>query len=340
MAIIYVQGFDTAPATTTGQGVSGSHTYFIPGRFGGRAVGATLGTHSVSIDGPTNLTHIIFGFAYAHTSGTATNLILLQDSGSFTTAALWVYGDGRVELRLRTSSTSYGTILASGPPGTAPTGDYNYFEIRYLLAASPNGQAELRVNGVTVGTFSGGNTRYSSATVMAGISYSGSSNNTYLLDDMYIIDPEVAPNTTFLGDCRIKTLMPVGNGSASELVNSDGNSVDNFLKVNTSPVVTTSFTGSDVVDAKDLYAFPSFSPVGPIMAVQTGQWVFKTDEGGARKGRALIKSGATQASGNDRVLSTALAYDTLILATNPATGLAWTEAEVNTIEAGFQVRGA
>src|SRR5437764_673985 len=55
------------------------------------------------------------------------------------------------------------------------------------------------------------------------------------LDDLYVCDATGTTNNTFLGDVRVHTLVPSGNGTDSGLTGSDGNQVNNYQLVNTVP---------------------------------------------------------------------------------------------------------
>lgn len=155
------------------------------------------------------------------------------------------------------------TLLAVGET-VITVGQWYYVEM-YVLIHGTNGVLELRIDGNVEFVFNGNTQATANATAnelvfsLSGVGGGGSQ----WLDDIYVLDMvdsgiPGAPNNDFLGDVAVSALLPNGNGNASQLDGSDGNSTDNYLLVddawNAVDDDSTYVQSSDVGD-KDTYAF-------------------------------------------------------------------------------------
>ena len=73
------------------------------------------------------------------------------------------------------------------------------------------------------------------------------------------------------------------------------------------------------------------------MAVQLATVAPKDDAGSRSLQAVLMKSGATTANGATRVLGTSYALYDDRFEVDPATGVAWTKAGIDALEAGVEV---
>jgi hypothetical protein len=99
----------------------------------------------------------------------------------------------------------------------------------------------------------------------------------------------------------------------------------------------TSFNYATVSGNEDLYMLPSL-PTTPanIVCVQARAAVRKSDTG-TRNGQLVVKSGGTTALGASVVQATSYGPLATLYATDPNTGLAWTAAAINVLQAGVKV---
>jgi hypothetical protein len=157
------------------------------------------------------------------------------------------------------------------------------------------------------------------------------------IDDVYVTNGAGAVNTGFLGDIAVETLFPDGNGSSSQWVGSDGNSVDNYLLVEEPTPSTTDYVQSNVAGNRDLYASSSLvRAAGTIYGVQTTAYAQSSDSGPVSLNN-LAKSGATVGVGPARALVTTWLPKSSVFELNPDTAAAWTVSEVNGAEFGMEV---
>lgn len=234
------------------------------------------------------------------------------------------------------------TTVASGTyTKTSLQRTWVYVEVRLLIGDGTAGEAEVRINGEVVIDQAGIDTRNggTDGAINEIMFFPDLRNNTLRWDDLYIVSVDATAPNDFLGDCRVATLMPNGNGSSSDLVGSDADSTDNYQLVNDNPPNDATYVGSGTPGDLDLYAMEDL-PLGivTVHGVQLSARASKTDTG-AISGRTVLKSGTATAVGDDIVLGSTFAYGgRTVHPLEPDGNAAWTPADVNAIEAGFEVR--
>jgi hypothetical protein len=154
-------------------------------------------------------------------------------------------------------------------------------------------------------------------------------------DDFYVCDNSgSAPNNTFLGDVRVQTLLPTGAGASTQWTPSVGNNWDN---VNDAPYSAATYNSANAAGLRDTYAMSDVnSATDTIFGVQANLLALKTDSGSANV-KHVVRSGGTDYSGADRVLSTSLASYVAVREVDPATSVAWDNAGINAVEFGMEV---
>jgi len=245
-----------------------------------------------------------------------------------------LYGAGRIQI-----VRGDGTVLGTGTT-ILTSGIWYFIELKATINDS-TGSAAVKVNGVTEVTVSGVDTRNggSAATADRVIFFSnGSVGGTFRLDDVYICDGTgSAPTNDFLGDCRVQALFPNGDGNSSQLVGSDGNSVNNSLLVDeTTPNGDTDYVEGANVGDKDTYAYGNLTPTsGTVYGVQPNLYARKTDAG-TRSIASVARLSGTEVDSAAAALSTSYLYYRDIRETKPGGG-AWSIADVNNAEFGVKV---
>lgn len=338
MSLLLIEGFDDHYAS----GSSGvPHGWLIGslsfntsyGRFG--SIGGASNTNIYyALSVPVN--ELIVGIAgRANTLGVGTTahfLILLQGSDSQSHLSITVSSGGAIELRRGNAGA---TIIQSSSPGLVQKDAYHYYELKATLADT-GGTAVVRLDGVEVINYTGDTRASGSATQFDKIVLNGDWYWNY--DDLYLCDTSGgAPYNDFLGDVRVQTIFPNGNGTNSQGTGSDANSVDNYALVDEGPAPS----GTDYVDLtateKDTYAYQdasNFANDATIHAVQINSHVLKTDTGTVNAA-TVAKLGANELAGTSFIPGTTSGYYKTIHETKPGGG-AWTTTDVNDAEFGIE----
>jgi len=165
------------------------------------------------------------------------------------------------------------------------------------------------------------------------------------IDDFYILDSAgPAPYNTFLGDLRVDTIRPNGNGTTSNFVGSDADSTDNYLLVDDiTPDGDTTYLKSSTPTDIDLHALESL-PVTPqtIFGVQPVSVCKKTDAG-VRTAQHAIRTGGTNYFSPDFYPSDQdyIGFSSLggsgMWEDNPFTGVPFVEADIDALESGIKL---
>jgi hypothetical protein len=235
-----------------------------------------------------------------------------------------------------------GTVLGTT---TSPlvNGSFVHLQIRVKIHDT-TGTLTVKVNDLTEITLTGLDTRNGGATGLLDTLYLFCGQITFegawtmYHDDLYILDVLGTENNDFLGDCKVETLYPNGNGNSSQFDGSDGNTTDNYLLVDeTVPNSDTDYVESADAGDKDTYAYGNLTTLsGTVFAVQPVPFAKKNDAGPARSIVSVARLSGTETDSAVKTLSTSYAYFPDIRATKPGGGQ-WTIADVNSAEFGVKV---
>lgn len=283
---------------------------------------------------------LIIGFGHYQQQPERKQLVsLMSDSQATAHISLTSESDGSYQVR---RGDWNGTVLGTTTSGLYTATTWHYVELKVTLHDS-TGVVGIHVDGTSVLSLTGqdtknGGTKTGFDSFRFG-SVDGSSSDGYY-DDLYLCTGAGSVNNDFLGECRVRTLYPNGNGATSNGVGSDSNSVNNYLLVDEAILVTGT---ADYVDLaatndEDTYTFDDLPDTsGTVAAVQLIAYAEKTDAGA--KSLALVtRISSTDYASSDQVLGTSFAYKQSIRETSPATATAFTRAEVNGAEFGVRAR--
>lgn len=328
MALLFMDGFDAGDAA--GKGWTGTTTTAAVTRFNtGRSllVGASNNTIRAL---PVATTSLIMGYAVCYNA---------QD---YSPRSVNLQSDGATINQLNfkwTNSTTFAvqrnavTIASATVPFTLNT--WYYFEIA-LTVADVSGSCIVKLNGTTIINFTG-DTRNGGATgAIDTLNFHHASSNTGgYFDDLYICDTTgPSPYNTFLGEVRIYSLTPSAAGSSTQFTPSSG---ANYTTVDELPYSATDYVTSGTVGQRDMYVMSDLpATAGTVLAVQNNAIAKKTDAANIALKPALL-SGATTYYGVTTNLGTIDSTLSDLRTVDPATGTAWTQPGVNSLEAGFEV---
>ena len=212
-----------------------------------------------------------------------------------------------------------------------------YFEFKVTIADAPNGQAELRVNGVTWASVVNGDTK---ATANA---YANQFRLTHhwggsfdYCDDTYVCNDAGSYNNDFLGDVRVECIMPESAGATTDwdpLAGANWENVDEKP-----PNDDTNYVSTNTATEVDTYEFEDVTATtGSVLAVVTYLFARK-DDAGARVINSVVRPvGTDYASGASHSIGDTYAYYTDIYEENEEVAGVWTLATVNASEFGVKL---
>lgn len=342
MALLFVDGFDhyaTADIAKKWNNSAGSINS-TAGRRGGGAFRSTSFSSYLSKT-ITNGSSFVIGFSFKISSIIGLNfpqaLVALMDS------ALNSQCDVRVNLDGTLSVTRNGTALTSGTSVNALNINTDYYlEWKVTIADSISANScKVRVNGVDWITVATGQDTKSSAntgatSVRIGQTLGAPTGVTLDIDDFYLCDQSGSTNNDFLGDVRVDTLLPNGDGTYTSFTPSTGTS--HYQLVDETTPNTSDYNESSTVTNKDSYQMVNLSALTSqtIYGIQVLGAVLK-DDAGVRSIKVGARSSSTDSVSAAQALSTSQLYYSNIHETDPATSTAWTESGVNAAEALFEV---
>jgi hypothetical protein len=288
----------------------------------------------------------VLGTASAnHVVGFSWKTNLIGDTADRILCALYDGSTEQVSVRINSLGkllvSRAGTTLATGTTVLSSAVAY-YIEFKATIGTT--GSYTLRINGVTELTSASANTKNTSnatadTLVIGPTTAGGTANMTQIdYDDLVWMDASGSVNNDFLGDARVFCSKPSADGAASQWTPNSGGT--HFNRVNeATPDDDTTYLSSPTVNNKDSWAVDDLpGSASLVKAVQMVPYVKKSDAG-VRVAAPLLRISGTDYVQPDMVLSTSYQYLPKIVELSPATGVAFTVAEVNAMEVGIKVTG-
>lgn len=289
----------------------------------------------------------IVGFAFSPgTVGIAagiSNFVQLISSGVFQ-VGVTINVDTTLSIVTGGNSGNSQTVLATSTTGIRPN-TYSFIEFKATLNTSIAAHTcQLKLNGNLVAE--------ASAAANTDRAASGSANAIGFLfpwfipgnggpiafDDVYICDGTGSSNNNFLGDVKIVSLFPTGNGAFSQFVNDASNSTNNFSHVNANPTNNgTTFVKSSTPGNEDTYAFGSLAFSGIVHGIQQVLELEKDNAGSVLVAPVIRIAGTDYTGFNISPTSSYLFY----MSQNdvkPSNFTAWTTADVNGSQYGVVIK--
>lgn len=285
-----------------------------------------------------------FGVGLLNTSVSVVGDLIRVMEGS--TIHVIIYRDTNGFLQIRNGASTVLATSATGGYMNIDTWVYLVVEVKIADAGGyvkvwANGSANPVVEVSGVDTRNGGTGQCD----RVGFQCSGSSRADYhRIDDWYLYDlTGPAPYNANLGECRIVSIIPNGNGASSQFTGSDGNSTDNYLLVDDEQV-STDYVASSTTGHRDLYEMtdPSVDATyGQVYAVQARVHAAKSDSGTAKSlltvQRASTGEVVTGTAAAAAALSTTYQLFRGPVRTTSPSGAGWTPSNVNSLQMGVEL---
>ena len=336
MAIILIEGFDHYNAATAAGKLTlgnGATINTASGRGGGGCLGWTIsavGASYIPLGG--DYSDFIVGFAFLPGVSATTESIICAARGSD--------GVDQVYLRLTNSNQLYvtrGTSTIIGIGSIALPGNiWSYIEFRCKISDT-SGVCQVWVNGALDINFSGDTRQSASVATANTISFRFGHYSDAKIDDLYVMNLLAAPHNARLGDCRVETVLPNGDGAASEWTVSPG--PDHWDALNDSPPDGDStFVQTDVEAEIDFFHFPDVNEATAVFALSMSGYAKKTGiaEIAFQLG-AFVGSPGTEYYSDNFYLSTGYQHFTKMFEVNPLTDADWTGPIINNSQFGIRL---
>lgn len=343
MAICFMDGFDgfTTVAQAGRRGINALNldVKTTGGRFGGGAIQGMGGVGSINVP-------------FTSISGDTVYLGWAQKQSNMAATMIWSLGRGSASrIQGATSNACMYLMIDTGGSSTVSIrnaagaqiatftlpfdGAWHWFDLKVVALSGTSGSFELRMDGNTVASATGVNMAGSSATGTQwswnfGYSYAYQGDTSPYFDDLVIQDTSGTSNNSWVGDCRIATLLPDSVDAAGAWTANTGTLATALATHDDDTSYASSSTAADefFVGVADLPVTPS-----SVRAVQATVIGRKTGTDGTTF-TPEVKSGATVGSGASVSLGTSYWASKAIFPVDPATGAAWTAAAVNALKIG------
>jgi hypothetical protein len=278
----------------------------------------------------------------AASATTTANVLVFYDSGGVATGNLQVHLDWSASDNLLRLYRATGTTNLLGTSSLAMTlGAWHLLEMRWQATSTSAGVVQVWLNGNLVINFSGDTTNTANVNVQSfvinGIG-SGGGTAYCAIDDVAINDTAGTLNNGQIGDGGVVLLKPSGAGSNAAQTRGGTDTGANWSQTNEVPPSMTQYVFSATAATRDTYALEDI-PAGSwtVNCVEVVAYGLNSDAGAGSLG-LTVKSGATTNEGTAQLLGITASYLRQLYETDPNTSAAWTNANVNALEAGTTVR--
>lgn len=339
MTLILTDGFETYNSGTMTNGPTSKWTTGSFDQFGTNAKSGVVAVRLLSASKRVDVAdeHAKFIGGMAHMPGYNQDQQLMgfySDNGATNHVNMMRRVGGAMSIRV-------GTTVVATTPSSVIDGNWHYFEMVATLADSGGTiNVYMDSNPTPILSYTGDTKNGGTKTVFDTFWVQGPQYQ--WTDDVYLANGAgPAPYNDRLGEVRIFPLRPNGNGAVNQAVGSDGDSVNNYLHIDENPYQASASDYNQILtDGEiDLYALADL-PVttGQIASVEVAHIAAKTDAG-PKSIRSVVRTNGSNFGGTDSALATnSYTPHRNTWRTNPDTGLPWTIAEINALQAGWEAR--
>jgi hypothetical protein len=331
MAIEFIDGFDHYTSNTNlarkwDATSSGNST---TGRFTGsarRAINANLGLRSGQL-------------AAKATRVVGAALFWPTDSSFNTNPWFAFYDNTTIQLDVRMDASGYMSVTRNGTSlatASSPVTKGVWYNWEFKATIDNSGSFEVRLNGSTWVSGSSVDTQNTANAYSNGIMFVNAGYDFYI-DDFYCLNTDGSSNNDFLGECRVHSVLPDGEGNTQEFTPDSGST--HYTQVDEAdPDADTTYVSSDTVGHTEQFALANITITGSIAAVQTVITARK-DDAGSREIAESCRSGSTDFTGSTQVLASTYLMFREIRETDPNTSppSAWTQSTVNSAQFGLEI---
>jgi hypothetical protein len=235
------------------------------------------------------------------------------------------------------------TLLATSAMGSFQENEWFWLEVHALIASSGGG-VEVRVNTVPKIQLTGANTQGSSISTADSVAFGwqsagapGSWNVAF--DDMYVNDTTGSKNNSWNGNVRVKTQFMIADGAENDfIIGGSSPAATRWQSVGNQLLSDAKFVYSPNVGDKQLFV-PDPNLNSPLVRCVQVRTALRQDDATQRVARHLLRIGGTDYEGGvDHYTNQTFTMYRTRWETNPDTGVDFTGADVNGLQAGLKVQ--
>lgn len=236
----------------------------------------------------------------------------------------------------RGASGSGGTLLATSSLPFPVISQWRSINVYFKIDDSA-GRAVVKVDGTTHIDYTGDTKNAGSGSTIDGLRMVVPNNPNNAVSDLVILDGTGSINNSYPGDIACIRRLPNANGTYSQFIGSDGNSVDNYQLVDEAPSDNTDYTFATSVGQKDSYGVEDLPAATiSVMGVRAVAKCAKSGAGSAGMS-VFVRENGTDTFGPDIPLSTSFSWQgDVVREVAPSTAAAWTVSDVNAMEIGVR----
>jgi hypothetical protein len=295
------------------------------GRFGGNCLNCNGSGFNIITPQFGNHATWTVGFAFKNINTTGT-YELLRFNDALSSQISLVFNGTTDILSVKRGVTTLGTgtkVLTDGA--------WYYIEIKATIDNSV-GAAEVRVSEQTDISLTNVDTQTTVNAYANNFSFM-TPGNSYQLDDLYILDGAGSVNTTFLGDIKIETLLPVAEGATAEWTATTGNRNYEAVQTQGDGELISSITNGNV----DTYIFNNLLTINTQIKGANVFIMAKNDDSTTHNISATVRQGGVNYfSSTQNINDTAFKYKLFIYEKDP-TDTSWSVSNINANEYGVKL---
>lgn len=335
MALLWCDGFDAygPNSTNSAPGLSGRYQVsgspgIVDGRYGGHALLINASEWAIC-QLPSLKSELIVGFGYKNTQ-IGNRAIVQFNNGSTVQGRLFITNTERLQYRFGTGTS----VLAENTGFALPIDAWAHIEFR-IVFSNTSGSVELRVDGNVIWSETGLDTVNGTTEDADRVYLTGAANTTSHFDDYYILDTTGGSLNTWLGNRRVYTIHPNGNGDTNDF--SEFGADTNYECVNEqTPDDDSTYVHTDDPDQVELYNYGSLFGTVNVNAVCVNSRMRASGTNNYNV-QHIAQSGLEADHGpTEAITSTDWTTRQSIFTVDPDTNEPWTPAGVNNAQFGIR----
>jgi hypothetical protein len=258
-----------------------------------------------------------------------------SDFPSWPTCSIAIYADGHLEFARGSEVRIGGTSLAVSAAAAVAFNTHHHIYVKVVFSQTV-GTIDVKIDGASVISASDLDDCYQPTADCTQIRlFGGGSSNVASVIWSHVALANASGDIP--GRPRVQAVFPDGAGNYSQW-NLQGAATHYGAVGEQFPDDDTSYVYESTVGDRDSWTYSNFlSTTDTVLAVAVVPRA-RTDDGAARTMKTFVRAGGVDYDhANTESVPGSYAYLQQIYQVNPATGVAWTAAEINAIEAGIKV---